>query len=95
MIDLIRALGCVLLAVGLVLATKRVLLWLEGSRCLDAVLPDVDGEDLDCWTCACGSEIDDGLHCDECGAEPPWGCPCGWCQDRAEREEFESWGGVP
>lgn len=32
------------------------------------------------WLCECGNWIEDGFHCDLCKAEPPWGCPCGWCQ---------------
>lgn len=43
----------------------------------------------DCWLCACGNYIEDGLHCGLCGAEPPWGCPCSVCQE-GEVEEDES-----
>lgn len=35
----------------------------------------------DAWVCNCGDFITDGCHCPSCGAEPPWGCPCSWCQD--------------
>jgi hypothetical protein len=32
------------------------------------------------WLCVCGKWVEDGLHCPQCKAEPPWGCPCDWCQ---------------
>lgn len=36
-------------------------------------------EDSLCWLCNCGNWIEDGLHCQCCNAQPPWGCPCSWC----------------
>lgn len=41
------------------------------------------------WLCGCGNVIDGGCHCTRCGAEPPWGCPCGFCQDGADQQEEE------
>lgn len=35
----------------------------------------------DHWLCSCGSYIEDGLHCELCGSEPPWGCGCSLCDD--------------
>lgn len=44
------------------------------------------------WLCECGHYIEDGCHCSKCHREPPWGCPCGWCQDERyyeyEEDEF-------
>lgn len=34
------------------------------------------------WLCQCGHWQNDGLHCDLCGCEPPWGCDCSFCNDR-------------
>lgn len=49
---------------------------------------DIEEELRNGWLCNCGNWIDDGLHCGICQAEPPWGCPCSWCQgDRYESEE--------
>jgi hypothetical protein len=47
----------------------------------------------DHWMCSCGNFVEDGMHCDICGCEPPWGCPCEGCQsagwdDEEEYEEF-------
>jgi len=40
-------------------------------------------EDLQyAWLCVCGHYQEDGLHCDRCGHEPPWGCDCSWCNER-------------
>jgi hypothetical protein len=45
-------------------------------------------EDSQCWLCGCGGWVEDGCHCRDCFAEPPWGCPCDWCQgDRYEDDE--------
>src|SRR5688572_6112823 len=44
------------------------------------------------WMCGCGHYEESGLHCSVCGAEPPWGCDCSFCNDkywRDEEEEFE------
>jgi hypothetical protein len=41
------------------------------------------------WLCHCGHYQEDGLHCDCCGAEPPWGCPCdGHEADDPDEEGF-------
>jgi len=42
----------------------------------------------DCWACPCGNYIEDGLHCRECGREPPWGCPCEMCQHPDLDDEY-------
>ena len=44
--------------------------------------------DRNCWLCQCGNWIEDGLHCMECLAEPPWGCPCCFCDERYD-DDFE------
>lgn len=55
----------------------------------DPVTGDIDDDDANCWLCHCGNYVIDGLHCEMCQAEPPWGCPCDWCQgDRYEDEEY-------
>jgi hypothetical protein len=45
------------------------------------------------WLCRCGNWQDDGLHCDHCGKEPPWGCDCGMCNDPAEELEEDYYPG--
>lgn len=47
-------------------------------------------KDCDEWLCACGHYQEDAFHCDCCGAEPPWGCPCETCQSPDEDDE-EFW----
>lgn len=47
------------------------------------------------WLCDCGNWIEDGLHCEMCGREPPWGCPCSWCQDRYGDEDGDFDDGYP
>jgi hypothetical protein len=42
---------------------------------------------FDDWLCSCGNYIEDGLHCPRCRREPPWGCPCAFCQDPGAEEE--------
>lgn len=32
------------------------------------------------WRCAAGHLHEDGLHCPSTRQEPPWGCPCSFCQ---------------
>lgn len=34
------------------------------------------------WLCSCGHYEESGLHCTQCGAQPPWGCGCSDCQDQ-------------
>lgn len=46
----------------------------------------VDDDDQS-WMCNCGHWQTDGFHCFKCGAEPPWGCDCSLCQDKAWDEE--------
>lgn len=49
-----------------------------------------DCPDCDCsqhWLCMCGNYIEDGLHCDECGGEPPWGCDCSM-HDAEDEDDF-------
>lgn len=43
-------------------------------------------DDAECWLCSCGNYIEDGCHC-ECGEEPPWGCPCSFCQGGDDSDE--------
>lgn len=45
-----------------------------------------DEENADCWLCDCGNYIEDGLHCQLCGLEPPWGCPCDGCQTKGDED---------
>lgn len=33
------------------------------------------------WLCGCGHYEESGLHCSHCGAQPPWGCDCSFCND--------------
>lgn len=37
------------------------------------------------WLSVCGHYIEDGLHCPDCGEEPPWGCPCDICETAQEK----------
>lgn len=39
------------------------------------------------WLCDCGNFIENGLHCPACGREPPWGCDCTACDDRASEDD--------
>ena len=54
--------------------------------------PDIEG-----WICGCGNIQDDEFHCDTCGAEPPWGCPCDMHDDleTEEAEEDDEYGTYP
>jgi hypothetical protein len=40
------------------------------------------------WLCQCGHWEESGLHCENCGNEPPWGCDCSFCNERG-RKEYE------
>ena len=51
------------------------------DNCLDDWDPDM------AWLCDCGHYQEDGWHCSNCGAEPPWGCDCSDCEDR-DRERY-------
>lgn len=42
-----------------------------------------------CWLCVAGHFHEDGMHCPSTGQEPPWGCPCGHCQDGEDNEPDE------
>lgn len=39
------------------------------------------------WLCVAGHLHEDGCHCPSTGEEPPWGCPCDWCQGDRDIEE--------
>ena len=43
------------------------------------------------WLCRCGHWQDDGLHCSCCGNEPPWGCDCGFCNERGHEDDEEDY----
>ncbi len=53
-----------------------------------------DYDDSESWLCSCGEYIEDGCHCPTCNAEPPWGCPCSFCQDGAEDDDDLSYSDV-
>lgn len=60
---------------------------LNADGSYEEVDPD---DDLDqAWLCVCGKFITDGCHCPDCGAEPPWGCPCSECQMPEDDEDGE------
>ena len=40
-------------------------------------------EKANSWLCQCGNWITDGQHCPICYSEPPWGCDCSACRERA------------
>lgn len=40
------------------------------------------------WLCHCGHYEESGLHCECCGAEPPWGCDCGLCDKLDSGDEW-------
>ncbi|KPL06997.1 hypothetical protein AMJ85_09895 [candidate division BRC1 bacterium SM23_51] len=90
-------------------STWRIWLWWKpwwhayeeycSRGCADNELEAEEG-----WLCGCGNWIDDGLHCPNCGCEPPWGCPCDahdedddeWEPDSFEYcEYFRSIGAIP
>ncbi len=48
------------------------------------------------WLCTCGHYQEDGLHCRVCQREPPWGCDCSFCHDKAlEAEDDFDFGELP
>lgn len=64
---------------------------------------DIEGDhDLELgWHCTCGAWNDHDFHCDDCKADPPWGCDCSFCEPDGFDEEDEwddgigdEWGGV-
>jgi len=40
------------------------------------------------WLCTCGHYEESRYHCSICGTEPPWGCECPQCTDRALDEWY-------
>jgi hypothetical protein len=50
-----------------------------------------DMEETAAWLCNCGHYQEDGLHCSNCGAEPPWGCDCSFCDDVRSRMSDDEW----
>ncbi len=60
--------------------------WCADRECRNCGTPcsgsDQPYEEDSGWLCNCGNWIDDSYHCPLCGAEPPWGCPCGGCEER-------------
>lgn len=56
--------------------------------------PTEDFDDSECWLCGCGAFITDGLHCSTCGGEPPWGCPCSFCQSGDDEIDAVSYSDV-
>jgi hypothetical protein len=46
------------------------------------ILPVEALESDEGWLCSCGHWEETDLHCSYCGGEPPWGCPCAFCEDR-------------
>lgn len=54
-------------------------------------LKDDAYDDSECFVCPCGNYIEDGYHCENCGAEPPWGCPCSFCQDGDDEVDVVSY----
>lgn len=48
--------------------------WATGQE--DKIQPEFEG-----WLCNCGHWEDEPLHCSCCGAEPPWGCDCSFCDE--------------
>jgi len=60
----------------------------------DEIFEDEESH-IEGWLCTCGNYIEDGCHCSFCYQEPPWGCPCSWCQgDRYYEDEDEDLLGV-
>ena len=46
------------------------------------------------WICPCGHYEESDFHCSVCGNQPPWGCDCSTCHDRAlenEEPEYDGW----
>ena len=43
-------------------------------------------DDDETWLCSCGNFIEDGIHCGFCNCQPPWGCPCNFCEDGDEED---------
>lgn len=49
---------------------------------------DVAGADE--WLCQAG-HIHQAFHCPHTGEEPPWGCPCSFCQEGEDEEDEAFW----
>lgn len=50
--------------------------------------PDDESGAGEGWLCDCGNFQEDGWHCTNCGAQPPWGCDCSQC-DQGEGEDLD------
>lgn len=61
----------------------KKLYWRYQRFLFDKQCDDVDNH----WMCGCGHYEESGWHCSVCGAEPPWGCDCSFCND--ERLDYE------
>jgi len=44
---------------------------------------DFPGSEDQNWVCSCGRNMTEGVHCSDCGKEPPWGCPCDKCAENS------------
>jgi len=57
------------------------------SGAAGCVGPDMAG-DMD-WVCRCGDFHQGNCHCSRCGQEAPWGCDCGFADDRYDTRHPE------
>lgn len=48
----------------------------EGCADADATCEKCEADDAQKWICVCGHYEESGLHCSNCGHQPPWGCDC-------------------
>jgi hypothetical protein len=55
----------------------------------DEILPAEALEPDEGWLCGCGTWMDHSFHCDGCGAEPPWGCPCDVCSEPPDEDDWD------
>lgn len=67
--------------------------WCGKTPCI--CLADDEEEARNSWLCQAGHFHEDGLHCSTTGEEPPWGCPCGFCQDGDGESEDDDMLGMP
>jgi hypothetical protein len=49
--------------------------------------PRHEEESAQGWLCSCGAWNDHDFHCDDCGAEPPWGCGCFVCDGEDDDDD--------
>ena len=61
--------------------------WCGETVCICFESPEDDTACAEMWLCVAGHCHEDGLHCPSTGQEPPWGCPCGHCQDGDGEED--------